>query len=237
MNHFNLHSINHVYYLQCGSAETCHMRLSASFNHATPGGTTIMFCTLQDICVTVTMIIEYIYRHRCCVYLAVLTGYLKCPVNCVRKCNEWRFRTRFCICKAILGRGQPGWMWWILFWIMPLVQDRSLDLLARGPAHYDCTTDAPILREEKTLNPAPANIYRILTAKYPLSSKPPSAACWLHNAVLVAGWRRLTTKIYIIACIIQESFRSLLKVATHRCVSGWVTEAIHILLLAREFSE
>ena len=27
-------------------------------------------------------------------------------------------------CKAILGRGQPGRMRWILLWIMPLVQDR-----------------------------------------------------------------------------------------------------------------
>ena len=30
-----------------------------------------------------------------------------------------------------------------LLWIMPLEQDRSLDLLASSPACYHCTTDAP----------------------------------------------------------------------------------------------
>ena len=47
-------------------------------------------------------------------------------------------------CKAILGRGKPRLMRWILLWIMPQVQDRSLDLLACSPAHYHCTTDAPL---------------------------------------------------------------------------------------------
>ena len=36
----------------------------------------------------------------------------------------------FCTCKAILSRGQPGHMRWILLWILPLVQNRSLELLA-----------------------------------------------------------------------------------------------------------
>ena len=35
--------------------------------------------------------------------------------------NELCFRPRFCICQAILGRGQPGLLGWILLWIMPLV--------------------------------------------------------------------------------------------------------------------
>ena len=47
-------------------------------------------------------------------------------------------------CKAILGRGQPGLMRWIL-WNMPLVQDRSLDLLTSSPVRYHCATDAPWL--------------------------------------------------------------------------------------------
>ena len=38
--------------------------------------------------------------------------------------------------KAILGWEQPGLMRWILLWIMPLVQDWSLDPLARSPVHY-----------------------------------------------------------------------------------------------------
>ena len=33
-------------------------------------------------------------------------------------------------------------MIWILLWIMPLVQDRSLDLLTSNAARYYCTTDA-----------------------------------------------------------------------------------------------
>ena len=57
--------------------------------------------------------------------------------------NEWCFRPRFCICKAIMGWGQPGLMRWILLWIMPLVQDQSLNLLTSSPVHYHCATDPP----------------------------------------------------------------------------------------------
>ena len=46
----------------------------------------------------------------------------------------------------MLDRGQPGLMRWILLWIMPLVQDRLLDLLASSPAHYHCATAAPIIQ-------------------------------------------------------------------------------------------
>ena len=48
--------------------------------------------------------------------------------------NEWCFRPRFCSYKAILGRGQPGLMRRFLLWILPLVQDRSLDLLTSSPS-------------------------------------------------------------------------------------------------------
>ena len=33
--------------------------------------------------------------------------------------NKWCFRSRFCTCKAILGRGQPGPMRWILLEPLP----------------------------------------------------------------------------------------------------------------------
>ena len=46
-------------------------------------------------------------------------------------------------CKAILGRRQLGLMRRILVLIMPLVQDRSLDLLTSTPGRDHCTTDAP----------------------------------------------------------------------------------------------
>ena len=44
----------------------------------------------------------------------------------------------------MLRRGQPGLMGWILLRIMPLMQDRSLDLLISSPARYHCATDAPL---------------------------------------------------------------------------------------------
>ena len=49
-------------------------------------------------------------------------------------------RPRFCTSKAIHCRGEPGL---ILLWIMPLVQDWSLDLLTSSPAWYQSTTNAP----------------------------------------------------------------------------------------------
>ena len=57
------------------------------------------------------------------------------------KMNEWCFRPRFCT-EAKLGQRQPGRMRWILLWIMPLVQDWSLDLLASNLACYHCTMAA-----------------------------------------------------------------------------------------------
>ena len=46
-----------------------------------------------------------------------------CPNKCHRR-NKWNercFRPRFRTCKAILVRGPPELMRWILLWIMPLV--------------------------------------------------------------------------------------------------------------------
>ena len=48
------------------------------------------------------------------------------------------FRPQCCIIRL---------MRWILFWIMPVVQDRSLDLLTSSPACYHCTTDARMLNK------------------------------------------------------------------------------------------
>ena len=50
-----------------------------------------------------------------------------CTVN-EMKWNEWCFRPIFCTCKAILCWEQPRLMGWILLWIMPLVQDQSVEL-------------------------------------------------------------------------------------------------------------
>ena len=47
-------------------------------------------------------------------------------------------------CKAMLGWQQYGVMRWILFWIMSMVQDRSLDLLTSSPTCNQCATDAII---------------------------------------------------------------------------------------------
>ena len=46
--------------------------------------------------------------------------------------------------KAILDWGQPELMRWISVWVMPLVQDRLLDLLTSSPVPYLCVTDAPL---------------------------------------------------------------------------------------------
>ena len=52
---------------------------------------------------------------------------------------QWRngglARPRFCTVKAKLGRRQPGIMRWMLLWNMPLVQDRSLDIVYKQWKH------------------------------------------------------------------------------------------------------
>ena len=65
--------------------------------------------------------------------------------------NEWCFRPRFCTVRRQTTRRQPGLKRWILLWIMPLVQDRSLDLLASIPARYHCTTDAALLMKKSVI--------------------------------------------------------------------------------------
>ena len=40
------------------------------------------------------------------------------------------------------GASVVEWVRWILLWIMPLVQDWSIDLVISSPASYHCTTNA-----------------------------------------------------------------------------------------------
>ena len=50
------------------------------------------------------------------------------------KWNDWCCRPRFCTVRLYWGRGQPGGMRWLFLWSMiPLVQDRLLDLLTSSP--------------------------------------------------------------------------------------------------------
>ena len=61
----------------------------------------------------------------------------------ISKQKEWMvFQATILHCKVILGRGQPRPMSWVMIWIMPQVQDRSLDLLTWSPARFHCTTVA-----------------------------------------------------------------------------------------------
>ena len=53
------------------------------------------------------------------------------------------FQATILHCKAILGRGRPGLMRWILVWIMPQMQDCSLDLLTSSPLRYHCANIKP----------------------------------------------------------------------------------------------
>ena len=64
------------------------------------------------------------------------------------KRNEWCFRLWFCTLKLCWAAGQSRLVRWILLWIMPLVQGRSLDLLTSSKACYHCTMDAPRGRKE-----------------------------------------------------------------------------------------
>ena len=61
------------------------------------------------------------------------------------KINEWMVLLAMTLhCKAILGQGHLGLMRWNLVWMMPQVQDWSLDLLTCSPVRCHCTTAAPL---------------------------------------------------------------------------------------------
>ena len=66
--------------------------------------------------------------------------------------NDWCFRPQLCTVRLYWAGWQPGRMRWILLWIIPLAQGRSLDLLASNPACYHCTMDAPLQRKKNALN-------------------------------------------------------------------------------------
>ena len=59
------------------------------------------------------------------------------------KWNEWCL-AMILHSKAILGWGQTELMRWILLWIMPMAQDRSLELLTSSPACYHCSYGCPL---------------------------------------------------------------------------------------------
>ena len=95
------------------------------------------------------MLKHCLLRHYFNIYLLKLSLSCKCiywhSVNAhtfatfQENHNVWCFRPRFCTCNT--GPGQPGLMRLILLWIMPLVQDRSLDLLTNSsslPLYYGC---------------------------------------------------------------------------------------------------
>ena len=63
----------------------------------------------------------------------------------------------------MLGRGQPGLMRWIMFWIMPLVQDWSLNLLISSPPRYTVlwmtNPRTPLPSHPPTYPPPPKNTH------------------------------------------------------------------------------
>ena len=66
----------------------------------------------------------------------------------ISKPNDWCFRPWFCTVWLYWARDNMGEWDEFLLWIIPLAQDRSLDLLTSSPALYHCTTDASYINEE-----------------------------------------------------------------------------------------
>ena len=62
--------------------------------------------------------------------------------------NEKVFYAIFLHCKAILGRGQPALIRWILVWIVTPGAGCLLCLLACSPAHYHCAMAAKLRYNE-----------------------------------------------------------------------------------------
>ena len=72
---------------------------------------------------------QLLWRHRLEFEFVALWFKLCSEFNKVRhEMNEWCFRPRICMVRYT-GQGTIWLIRWILLWIMPLVQDRSLDLL------------------------------------------------------------------------------------------------------------
>ena len=74
--------------------------------------------------------------------------------------TKWCFRPRFCTASLYCRTGR---MRWILLWIMPVVQDRTLDLLISSPVRYHCAMDAPM---QVYLIFSPITRYRIWAMKW-----------------------------------------------------------------------
>ena len=92
-------------------------------------------------------------QDKRCMHVAVTkTKPTSSMIHCSHDEMKWLvFKVTFLHCKAILGRGQSGLMGRILLWIMPLVQDRSFDMLTSSPECYNCTTAAPWCSHDEEL--------------------------------------------------------------------------------------
>ena len=73
--------------------------------------------------------------------------------TCDRKWNEWCMKVPILHCKAIMGRGQTGLMRCSLVWIMPQVQDWSLDQYTCSKACYHWTITDPTCDRNNTTEP------------------------------------------------------------------------------------
>ena len=73
-------------------------------------------------------------------YIVHLTLVLTLEINEMKGMVFWAMIMH---CEAILGQGQSRLMRWILVWIIPQVQDQSLNLLICSPVPYHCATAAP----------------------------------------------------------------------------------------------
>ena len=90
----------------------------------------------------------------------------------IHKMNDWCFRSWFSTVRAILGRRQPGRMRLILLWVMPLAQDRWLNLLTSSPTRCHCTTDA---------SPKPIHKWQTKNTILLREKNPASCVFWLST--------------------------------------------------------
>ena len=102
------------------------------------------------------------------------------------KWNEWCLSPQFCT-KATLGRGQPGLMKWIVVWIMPQVQHKSLNLLTCSPVHHHCAAAAPTRIRTMRIY-CNFSIERAITLQWLINLHPFRISLCLYRS---RGWRSL----------------------------------------------
>ena len=113
------------------------------------------------------------------------------------KWNDWCLRPGFCTCKAILGRGQPGLMVLILLWIVPLVQDRSLDLLTSSLARCHSTSDAPS-QNMINVNNIIHHVFILPCQMYFIFSYSITATCTITTNLIWAWWMLLSIWVFTV---------------------------------------